>query len=130
MQSRTMLTIGAALSLGFGASFLAAPIPVLALYGVAADAATALMARFFGVGLFHIGGLLWLTSDVSEPTTLRAIMLASVLGAIVGLLVSLQGVLAGTTNALGWSTVAIYGLLMLGYGAFVVRPAAGLATTR
>jgi hypothetical protein len=50
--------------------------------------------------------------------------LAGVVGSVVGVLVSLMGVMGGAVNALGWSTVAIYAALLLGYlSAMRSRPA-------
>lgn len=38
-----------------------------------------------------------------------------VLGAFAGLAVALMGQLGGLVNSMGWSTVLIYGALLLGY---------------
>jgi hypothetical protein len=41
--------------------------------------------------------------------------MAGVVGSTAGVIVALLGVVGGVVNALGWSTVVIYGLLLLGY---------------
>ena len=52
-------------------------------------------------------------------------LLAYFLGIAIGFVVALLGQLSGMMNPLGWSTVAIYLLLALGYGDFqFVKPSA------
>ncbi len=119
MRLRTLLLLAGALGIGFGLAFLLAPVGVLATYGATTDAAGLLMSRFFGAALVQVGFVLYLVRDVTEPPTRRGVVLGSLLGSIAGLSVALSGQLAHLVNGLGWSTVAIYGLLLLGYGSFV-----------
>jgi hypothetical protein len=115
MRPNTVFLVAAVLASAFGLSFLLAPGMVLPLYAIQADAPTVLMSRFFGVALLHLGLLLWFIRDVRDAGALRALGLAGVIGSAVGVAVALLGVLGGGTNALGWSTVAIYGALLFGY---------------
>ena len=119
MRLRTLLLLGGVLGIGFGIGFLLAPGAVLAIYGAGTDAAGLLMARFFGAALVQVGFVLFLARDVSEAPARHGLVLGSLLGSIAGLSVALSGQLAHLVNGLGWSTVAIYGLLLLGYGSFV-----------
>jgi hypothetical protein len=121
MRPKTVFLAGSLLALVFGLSFLAAPGAVLPLYGVSPEAATVLLARFFGVALLHAGLVVYLLRDTRDATVQGALGLAGVVGSAAGVAVGLMGVLAGTVNALGWSTVAIYLLLLLGY-ATCLRP--------
>ena len=124
MRPNTLFLAAAALAIPFGLGFLLVPNVVLPLYAVPADAATVLMSRFFGAALFHLGVLLWLLRDVRDAGSVRALGLAGLIGSAAGAAVALVGVLEGGTNALGWSTVAIYGGLMAGYLTIVrARPA-------
>ncbi len=115
MRLNTLLLVAGLLALGFGLSFLLVPGTVLPLYGIDPDPATVLMSRFFGVALVQLGAALYLIREVREPDARRALVLAGVIGSAAGLAVALMGQLAGLVNAMGWSTVAIYGLLLLGY---------------
>jgi hypothetical protein len=115
MRTNTVFLAAGILGLAFGVSFLLIPATVLPLYGVAPDAATVLMSRFFGVALVHLGLALYLIREVRDPDTVRALALAGIVGSACGAVVALLAVLGGVTNALGWSTVAIYALLLLGY---------------
>jgi hypothetical protein len=125
MALGTLLRLAGLLALAFGLGFLFAPARVLSLYGVAADPAVVLMARFFGSALVQLGLVLYLIRDVSDPVTRRGVVLGSFLGSLAGFVVSLTAQFWGLTNSFGWSTVAIYGVLLLGYGSFVFgRPPA------
>jgi hypothetical protein len=121
MRPNTVFLIGGILALAFGLCFLLVPGVVLPMYGVSPDAATLLMSRFFGVALVQLGLSLYLLREVREPVVVRALALAGVVGSACGMLVALLGVLGGVTNALGWSTVAIYGFLLLGYAGCLRR---------
>jgi hypothetical protein len=119
MPLRTLLLIAGLLALLFGIGFLLAPRAMLPLYGVAVDPPVVLMTRFFGAALVQLGLVLYLIRDVGDPRTQRGVVLGSFLGSLAGFVVALTGQFWGLVNSFGWSTVAIYGLLLLGYGSFV-----------
>jgi hypothetical protein len=119
MRLGTLLRLAGLLALAFGIGFLFAPARVLAMYGVAAEPTVVLMARFFGSALVQLGLVFYLIRDVSDPTTRRGVVLGSFLGSLAGFVVSLTAQFWGLVNSFGWSTVAIYGVLLLGYGSFV-----------
>ena len=125
MRLGTLLRLAGLLALAFGIGFLFAPARVLSMYGVAAEPTVVLMARFFGSALIQLGLVFYLIRDVSDPTTRRGVVLGSFLGSLAGFVVSLTAQFWGLVNNFGWSSVAIYGLLLLGYGSFVFgRPQA------
>ena len=125
MRLRSLLLLAGVIALGFGLAFLFAPRPMLALYGVTADAGIVLMSRFFGAALVQLGMVLYLIRDVGDLRTQRGVVIGSFLGSVAGLVVALTGQFWGVVNQFGWSSVAIYGLLTLGYGSFMFgRPAA------
>jgi hypothetical protein len=125
MRLRSLLLLAGVIALAFGLGFLLAPRALLPLYGVAVDPGIVLMSRFFGAALVQLGMVLYLIRDVSDIRTQRGVVIGSFLGSLAGLVVALTGQFWGVINQLGWSTVAIYGLLTLGYGSFMFgRPAA------
>jgi hypothetical protein len=115
MRPNTVFLAGGVLGVVFGLGFLLMPGVVLPLYGPAPDSTALLMSRFFGVALFHLGLLLYLLRDVRDAGLVRLIATAGVAGSLAGLAVALMAVLGGLVNGLGWSTVLIYALLLLGY---------------
>jgi hypothetical protein len=119
MPLGTLLRLAGLLALGFGLGFLFAPAKVLSLYGVAAEPAVVLMARFFGAALVQVGLVLYMIRDVSDPVTRRGVVIGSFLGSLAGFVVALTAQFWGLVNSFGWSTVAIYGVLLLGYGSFI-----------
>lgn len=119
MRLRTLLLIGGLLALIFGIGFLLFPQALLRLYGIAPDPAIVLMSRFFGAALVQIGLVLYLIRDVGDLRTQRGVVIGSFLGSLAGLVVALTGQFWEVVNSLGWSTVAIYGLLLIGYGSFI-----------
>jgi hypothetical protein len=125
MRLGTLLRLAGLLALAFGIGFLFAPARVLSMYGLAAEPTVVLMARFFGSALVQLGLVFYLIRDVSDATTRRGVVIGSFLGSLAGFVVSLTAQFWGLVNSFGWSTVAIYGLLLLGYGSFVFgRPQA------
>jgi hypothetical protein len=115
MRPSVLFLTASLLALGFGVGFLVAPASVIAWYGASTDASTVLLSRFFGVALVQLGLSVYLLREVRETTTVRALAVGGTVGSAFGALVALGGVLDGVTNALGWSTVAIYVFLLLGY---------------
>ncbi|HXE56970.1 MAG TPA: hypothetical protein VNK43_03135 [Gemmatimonadales bacterium] len=132
MRLRTFLTIAGALAIGFGLAFLLAPAATLAPYGIAtADPGVIVMSRFFGAALVQLGLLALLARTVVDRDALRAILMAGTAGTLTGLAVALWAQLARLIGPLGWSTVAIYALLSLGYGYFLQAvPRAAAASPR
>jgi hypothetical protein len=125
MRLRSLLLLAGVIALVFGLGFLLAPRVMLPLYGVGVDPGIVLMARFFGAALVQLGTVLYLIRDVGDIRTQRGVVIGSFLGSVAGLVVALTGQFWGVVNELGWSTVAIYGLLTLGNGSFMFgRPAA------
>jgi hypothetical protein len=125
MRLSTLLLIAGLLALVFGLGFLLAPRPMLTLYEMPIDPSVVLMSRFFGAALVQVGLVLYLIRDVGDLRTQRGVVIGSFIGSVAGLVVALTGQFWGLVNQLGWSTVAIYGLLTLGYGSIMFgRPAA------
>jgi hypothetical protein len=129
MKLETFLTIAAIIAIAFGLGFVAAPALMLTQYGIVASPGTAIMARFFGAVLLNLGLVLFLARRVREPGTRAGIVHGSLVGAVLGLLVAIHGQRIGAVNALGWSTVAVYAFLMLGYAYFAFGKSAERAAT-
>lgn len=126
MKLSTLMVINAVVAAVFGIAFVLVPGKVIPLYGSAADAPLKSMGQLFGAALITLAILTWTARNASDSEARRSIVLALFLGHIVGFIVSLLAQLAGVYNALGWSTVVIYLLLVLGFGYFQFsKPASG-----
>ena len=115
MKLRTLLIINAVIALVFAAGFLLIPATISEQYGVESSAAMEYTDRLFGAALLGYAVLAWLARNADESTARRAIVWAFLIGSLAGTIVSLIGQINNVVNALGWSTVAIYALLTIGY---------------
>jgi|HubBroStandDraft_3_1064219.scaffolds.fasta_scaffold78733_2 hypothetical protein len=122
MKLSTFLSIVGVVAILFGIGFVAAPAEVLAQYGITADRSTAFMSRFFGGALINVGLIVWFARNIVDPLSRRSILLAGLIADVVGFFVALQGQMKGVANALGWSTVLIYGLFAIGFAYFQFAP--------
>lgn len=115
MKLSNLLVVSAVIGAVFGVAFVIASGPFAAIYGVTLDRAGMLMAQLFGAALVAFAVLNWFARDVTDPQARQAVVLGNLVGNVIGFVVILIGQLAGIANALGWSSVAIYALLALGF---------------
>jgi hypothetical protein len=118
MNVRNLFVLNAVLALAFGLGFLLLPGTMVALYGMEALPSANLLGQLFGVELIAVGLLCWFVRGVSDSAAQRAIMLALLIADVAGLIVVLIGTLSGVMNMVGWSGVAIYFVLAVGYTYF------------
>lgn len=125
MKLSNLMIIKAVIVVVFGVGFVLMPATVMSFYGVTLNPGGAFMTQLFGAAFILLGILLWFARNApSSDVALRAIVLAVVVGDVIGFIVALLAQLSGVTNALGWVTVALYLLLALGFGYFqFVKPA-------
>ena len=115
MKLSNLLVVAAAIGAVFGVGFVVASGPLLSIYGITLDKAGTLVAQLFGAALISLAVLNWLARTVTDPAARQAVVLGNLAGDVVGFVVILLGQLAGIANVLGWSSVAIYLLLALGF---------------
>jgi hypothetical protein len=115
MKLSTLLAIAAVIGAVFGVAFVVASGPLLSIYGITLDKAGTLVAQLFGALLIGLATLNWFARNVSDPEARQAVVLGNLVGDVIGFVVILLGQVAGIANALGWSNVAIYLLLALGF---------------
>ncbi|OGO46825.1 MAG: hypothetical protein A2W37_11280 [Chloroflexi bacterium RBG_16_63_12] len=118
MKLSTWLTIAAVVAVVFGLAFVLVTGPLLSFYGITLDKAGTLVAQLFGAALIGFAVLNWFARGVTDREARQAIVLANLASDTVGFVMALIGQLAGVANALGWSTVALYLLLALGFAYF------------
>ena len=125
MKLSTLLVITAVVTLVYGVCFVLVPTTVLSIYGMAQGPGEALMSQYFGTSLIFAGLVAWLMRKVTDASARRAVVLAFLITDVVGLIISLMGTLSGVMSSVGWTAVAIYFLLAVGYALFQFKkPAA------
>lgn len=120
MKLKTWMTVKAIVCIVFGLGFVILPSFVMNLYDVNLGEGGVYMTRLLGQAFILLSLLLWLVRNTDEAATRRAFALAILVGDLIGFVISLQGQLAGSVNALGWVTVIIYLVLALGFGYFLL----------
>lgn len=118
MKLNVLFIITAIIATVFGVVFVFIPEQVLSLYGIESNARIEYIGQLFGAALIGIGFISWLVRNASDSDSRSAIVLSFFIADGVGFAVALVGQLNNVVNALGWSTVAIYFLLSLGFGYF------------
>jgi len=124
MKFSTLMSIKAVICLFFGVGEVLLPTTLMSYYGATLDPGGAFMAQLFGSAFILLGLLLWLMRNTTEVSTVKAFSMSLFIGDAVGFVVSLIAVLNGVVNALGWTTVALYLLIGLGFGYFWLNPPA------
>ena len=117
MKLRTFLMIASILALAYAAGLILMPAFMNSTYGFGGSASEILLSRFFGVELLVLGLITWLAKDMTGAGV-RPIITGSLIGNAVGTIIALMGTLSGVMNTAGWSAVAIYLLLTLGFAYF------------
>lgn len=118
MTLGNLFVVNAVISLVFGVASVLAPALLLSTYGITLSPAGILVARLLGATFLGICVLTWFARDAADSVARQAIVLGLFVENAIGFIVALLGQLAGVPNAFGWSIVAIYLLLALGYGYF------------
>jgi hypothetical protein len=122
------MTINAIVAAVFGIAFVFVPDQAVSLYDVESSAILKYTGQLLGAAFVAFAVLTWSARNASDSTARRAIVLAFFIGNSAGFIVALIGQLNDVVGALGWSSVAIYLLLALGYAYFqFTKPAAAEA---
>lgn len=128
MKLKTLMTINAIVAIVFGVAFVIVPTQAYSLYDIAADEQLIYMGQLFGAALIGFALLTWMARNATDSDARKAIVLALFISNGIGFVVALIGQLGNVVNTLGWSTVAIYLLLALGFGYFqFFKPASSQA---
>lgn len=118
---RLMLTIKAVICAMFGLLFLIIPAETLNLYAIELGDGGLFISRLLGAAFIVLGVLLWFAVADRGSRALWAIVTGVTIGDTIGFAVVLWAQLNGYANAWGWTTVAIYGLLALGFSYCLFR---------
>jgi len=116
MNLPAIFTFNAVVALIFGVVFVFIPGQTAELYDLTLSEGGILIGRLFGAALIVFAVLTWRVRHAQPSAERHAIVLSLFIGDVIGFVASLLAQLAGVSNALGWSTVAIYLILALAFG--------------
>jgi predicted membrane channel-forming protein YqfA (hemolysin III family) len=94
------------------------PAQLLASYDVSLAPMGLVIYQFWGVALMGLGMLTWFARSVRESVLQRKFALALFITNGLSGVMAVRGQFAGA-NTFGWSTVALFFLLALGFGVFM-----------
>jgi hypothetical protein len=120
MKLKTLLIIKAIVCLCLGIPILLVPNFIYSIFGASLTVGGAFAAREYGASMMGNLMLTWFARNSQESEARWAIILALFAYDAVGFVVSLIAVIAGVLNPLGWLIVALYLLLALGFGYFLI----------
>jgi len=118
MKLSALMTVNAVIAGLFGIAFVVVPARILAIYGITVDAQFDLVGQLFGAALLGYALLTWTARNAAPSDARAAIVLALFVSNAIGFVIALIAQLRNVVNQVGWSTVAIYLLLALGFGYF------------
>ena len=118
MKLKTLMIINSIVAIVFGVLFVIVPAQAYSCYNITADEQLIYMGRLFGSALIGFALLTWIARNANDSDARRAIVYALFTADCIGFIIALIGQINNVVNALGWSTVAIYLLLALGFGYF------------
>ncbi len=118
MKFSTLMIIKAAVCIVLGAIILLSPGWLYSLFGATLDDTGMFAAREYGAALIGTFLLTWYARNASHSQSRRAIILDLFIYDAIGCVITVIAMINGLMNILGWSIVALYGLLAIGYGYF------------
>lgn len=118
MKLNALMTVNAVIAGLFGIAFVVVPAKILAIYGITVNAQFALVGQLFGAALLGYALLTWTARNAAPSDARGAIVLALFMSDAIAFVIALIAQLRNVVNQVGWSTVAIYLLLALGFGYF------------
>ena len=121
MKLKTLFIINAIVAGLFGLAFVIMPAGMMTQYGVTITDGGAVICRLFGAALLGFAIISLMARDAHPSKARKAIVTGFFLGDIVGCVIAIFAQVSGAINVLGWSTVAIYALLAIGFGVFVFQ---------
>jgi hypothetical protein len=113
---RAMMIFGTVAALPFAIAFVFVARLVLGVFGIETNGGGILISHVFGALLLLVGLLYFFARDTKDPAVRRAIALSSLVGDAVGLVFVVWAMVDGVANSLGWAIVALYLVLVVGWG--------------
>ena len=106
------------------------PVGFFTLLGIALDAGGAVVARAYASTLLGLGIVYLLLRDASEPRTVLALVVGSLLFHVAETAVQAASGLAGTTSSMIWATLAVHAAMAVASAVVLARVARRTAPAR
>ena len=124
MKVGTFLAATGIIGVLFGLEFLLAPEFASRQYapanGVALDPRSIMTVRFFGGALLAWGLIAWFSRHTRDAVAVKAVLLGSLIGDVIGAVLALWARLSGVQNDMAWMSVLIYGAIAAGSAYFLL----------
>jgi hypothetical protein len=121
MNIKLLLAIASVVSVLYAIALLLFPRALDVQFGMSPDAETIYIDRFLGGALLALAVISWTVREAADRNAVRGVLLGLSAGSAVAIVVAIWGVVAGITNAMGWSTVVVFALLLAGYLYYLFR---------
>ena len=123
MKLRHLFTINLFFAIFFGVTCALLPDFVFWLYGIAVNEPAVWVTRLVGGSILGYATLMWYGRRSAGVGARMAIAMALLVQDTISFVASLAFQFTGMVNAFGWFSLALYGLLALGYAYFLfIRP--------
>ena len=125
MKLRYLFVLNTIVALVFAAGLLLAPKTMLGLFGVSvgggvtANASMNFVTQMLGAALILPGLISWFAGGMTEVGARRSILISLFVFEVVGLAVSLLGMLSKVMSVTGWGIVGLFLIFALGYAYFL-----------
>lgn len=121
MNQKTIFMVAAVINFIFGIFVLLIPETFTSYYGNTLSVGGVYFARLWAASVIGLAVMLWLARDAGASQALRAIIVASFVYVLIGLIVAILSQINGMANALGWTTVLLYLIFTLAFGYLMLK---------
>lgn len=119
MKFKTLLIVNSLLAVIAGVLCVLIPAKLLSGFGIHLIPMGLVIYQFWGAALIGLGMLTWFARKITEPAIQRSFAFSLFVTHGLNTFMAIRGQFAGA-NKFGWSNVALFFLLALGFGFFVV----------
>jgi hypothetical protein len=114
MAAKLYLTIAAVVAILYALAFLLIPVKASLFFSGFAEPRAVLYLRFCGAAVLAWGLIVWLARDFRDWDAVRSVIIASGVGLVANVIITVWATLQGWLNVNGWGSAVVLALLLLG----------------
>ena len=114
MGARVYLSIAAVVAILYAIAFLLLPVPTSLFFSSFAEPRAVLNLRFCGAAVLAWGLIVWFARDFREWQAVRNVLVASIIGLVANIIITIWASLEGWLNAKSWGSAVVLVLLLVG----------------